>query len=179
MDVGAAREHAIGENGRQGGTLRRGFGAQRIARANVREARYGADAAGGDARNRFEARSRVDAELVDLLGPRGAVYHAVHLLAGTELAAGDLEPGDSLAAFATAYAVHASGELVGPGAGGRKLGDGIQELGYALVLEGRAKQARKDVALGEETPSGRAVERACLEKLLECRLVRHGGGFAG
>ena len=47
VDVGVAREHAVGEDGRQGGTLRRGFGAQRITWANVREARYGADSAGG------------------------------------------------------------------------------------------------------------------------------------
>ena len=96
-----------------------------------------------------------------------------------ELAAGDLEPGDSLAAVATAYAIHASCELAGPGAVGRELGDGIQKLDHALVLEGRAKQARKDVTLGEETPSGRVAELAYLEKLLERRLVRHGSGFAG
>ena len=97
----------------------------------------------------------------------------------SELAAGDLEPGDSLAAVATAYAIHASGEFAGPGAVGRELGDGIQKLGHALVLEGRAKQTRKDVALGEEASSGRVAELACLEKLLERRLVRHGSGFAG
>ena len=48
VDVGAAREHAVGEDGRQGGTLRRGFDAQHVSWANARETRYGTDAAGGD-----------------------------------------------------------------------------------------------------------------------------------
>ena len=72
---------------------------------------------------------------------------------------------------------HASSKFVGEGALFDEAGNGIEKLVDALLLQGRSEEHGKDGSFGDKALHCSHGDRAVLEELLDCLLVRCGACF--
>ena len=114
----------------------------------------GADAARRNFLRKRELRTVVDAHLIYLVAPCLARGDPFYQLFCTENATSYLEPGKALPMVTMAHSVHARGKIARPDALLDKLAHTIQQLGHALVLEGRSVKARE-----EGTPAHQTAKR--------------------
>ena len=135
----------------------------------------GADAACGDLLCKRKLRAVVDACLIYLVAPCLARSNPLHQLFCTENAAGYLEPGKALPMVTMAHSVHARGKIARPDALLDKLAHTIQQLGHALVLEGRSVKAREEGAPAHQSAKRRQRERSLAQIFFERPLIKRGG----
>ena len=69
MDIVFARQHRIGEDGRNDGRIARGLRAQGVPWANVRKTRHGTNTASSNFLRKLILLAVIDAYLIDLLLP--------------------------------------------------------------------------------------------------------------